>query len=253
MIEELGCLKELRGALKICKLEQVRDREEAEKAKLRDKRMNKLVFEWSDDEGNSGVNNEDVLEGLQPHPDIRSLTIKGYRGESISICGLSSLVEFEIDSCDELRYLSGEFHGFTSLRVLRISSCSKLASIPGIQHCTALVELDIRYCHELTSIPGDFRELKYSLKELIVNGCKLGALPSGLQCCASLERLVIIDWSELIHISDLQELSSLRSLTISSCDKLISIDWHGLRQLPSLGHLTIIGCRSLSVSQRMIA
>jgi hypothetical protein len=64
-------LNELRGALKICKLEQVRDREEAEMAKLRGKRMNKLVLKWSL-EGNSNVNNEYVLEGLQPHPDIRS-------------------------------------------------------------------------------------------------------------------------------------------------------------------------------------
>jgi len=354
MVEELGCLKELRGALKICKLEQVRDREEAEKAELSGKRMNKLVFEWSDDEGNSSVNSEDVLEGLQPHPDIRSLTIEGYGGEnfsswilqlnnltvlrlkgcsknrqlptlgclprlkilgigrmpnvkcignefyssssgseavlfpalkeltlmymdgleewmvpggegdqvfpclerlsiwmcgklkSIPICGLSSLVKFDIGFCAELRYFSGEFRGFTSLQILEIRWCSKLASIPSIQHCTALVQLMIGHCRELMSIPGDFRELKYSLKELMVDGCKLGALPSGLQCCASLERLVINDWSELIHISDLQELSSLRSLTIKSCDKLISIDWHGLRQLPSLVHLTISRCRSLS-------
>uniref|UniRef100_A0A2K1XNJ9 Disease resistance protein RGA3 n=1 Tax=Populus trichocarpa TaxID=3694 RepID=A0A2K1XNJ9_POPTR len=354
MVEELGCLKELRGALKICKLEQVRDREEAEKAELSGKRMNKLVFEWSDDEGTSSVNSEDVLEGLQPHPDIRSLTIEGYGGEnfsswilqlnnltvlrlkgcsknrqlptlgclprlkileigrmpnvkcignefyssssgseavlfpalkeltlmymdgleewmvpggegdqvfpclerlsiwmcgklkSIPICGLSSLVKFDIGFCAELRYFSGEFRGFTSLQILEIRWCSKLASIPSIQHCTALVQLMIGHCRELMSIPGDFRELKYSLKELMVDGCKLGALPSGLQCCASLERLVINDWSELIHISDLQELSSLRSLTIKSCDKLISIDWHGLRQLPSLVHLTIRRCRSLS-------
>jgi len=332
----------------------VRDREEAEKAELSGKRMNKLVFEWSDDEGTSSVNSEDVLEGLQPHPDIRSLTIEGYGGEnfsswilqlnnltvlrlkgcsknrqlptlgclprlkileigrmpnvkcignefyssssgseavlfpalkeltlmymdgleewmvpggegdqvfpclerlsiwmcgklkSIPICGLSSLVKFDIGFCAELRYFSGEFRGFTSLQILEIRWCSKLASIPSIQHCTALVQLMIGHCRELMSIPGDFRELKYSLKELMVDGCKLGALPSGLQCCASLERLVINDWSELIHISDLQELSSLRSLTIKSCDKLISIDWHGLRQLPSLVHLTIRRCRSLS-------
>jgi Leucine-rich repeat (LRR) protein len=351
MVEELGCLNELRGALKICKLEQVRDIEEAEKAKLREKIMNKLVFEWSD-ESNSSVNNEDALEGLQPHPDIKSLEIKGYGGEyftswilqlnnlmelslkdcskcrqlptlgclprlkilkmsgmpnvkfignefyssssgsaavpfpalkeltlwgmdgleewmvpggevvavfpcleelsigscgkleSISIRGLSSLVEFEISGCDELRYLSGEFHGFTSLRVLSIHRCSKLASIPSVQHCTALVELSIWMCHELISIPGDFRELN-SLKELFVSGCKFKALPSGLQCCASLEVLAIHGWSELIHISDLQELSSLRRLGIRGCDKLISIDWHGLRQLPSLVELGINRCRSL--------
>jgi len=353
MVEELGCLKELRGALKICKLEQVRDREEAEKAELSGKRMNKLVFEWSDDEGNSSVNSEDVLEGLQPHPDIRSLKIKGYGGEdfsswilqlnnltvlrlngcsklrqlptlgclprlkilqikgmgtvqcigkefyssssdsaavlfpalkeltlhgmdgleelmlpggevvavfpclemltiwmcgklkSISICRLSSLVKFEIGSCHELRFLSGEFDGFTSLQILEISRCPKLASIPSVQHCTALVELGIYWCCESISIPGDFRDLN-SLKKLRVNGCKMGALPSELQCCASLEELSIIKWSELIHSIDFQELSSLRTLLIRGCDKLNSIDWHGLRQLRSLVELEITACPSLS-------
>jgi len=355
MVEELGCLKELRGALKICKLEQVRDREEAEKAELSVKRMNKLVFEWSHYERNSSVNSEDVLEGLQPHPDIRSLEIEGYGGEyfpswmstillnnlmelrlkgcskcrqlptlgclprlkileirgmpnvkcignefyssgdsapilfpalkeltlsgmdsleewmvpggegdqvfrcleelciegcgklkSIPICGRSSLVRFDISECDELRYLSGEFHGFTSLQYLRIMDCSKLASIPSVEHCTALVDLNIWSCWELISIPGDFGDLKYSLKELMVDGCKLGALPSGLQCCASLELLYIINWSELIHINELKELSSLQGLIIQSCGKLISIDWHGLRQLRSLVELQIIACPSLS-------
>ncbi|KAI5563650.1 hypothetical protein BDE02_14G005200 [Populus trichocarpa] len=355
MVEELGCLNELRGELQISKLEQVRDREEAEKAKLLEKRMNKLVFEWSDDEGNSNVDNEYVLEGLQPHLDIRSLTIEGYGGEyfpswmstlqlnnmtglrlngcsmlrqlptlgclprlkilkirgmpnvkcignefyssssgsaavlfpalkelalrgmdgleewmvpggegdqvfpflevlriqrcgklkSIPICRLSSLVEFEIDGCDELRYLSGEFHDFTSLQILRIQRCSKLESIPSVQRCTALVQLIIGGCRELISIPGDFEELKYSLDSLVITGCKLGALPSGLQCCASLEELRVMDCSELIRISNLQELSSLRSLWILGCDKLISIDWHGLRQSPSLVDLAIATCPSL--------
>ncbi|XP_061961697.1 disease resistance protein RGA2-like [Populus nigra] len=356
MVEELGCLKKLRGALKICKLEQVRDREEAEKAELSGKGMNKLVFEWSYDEGNGSVNSEDVLEGLQPHPDLRSLEIKGYKGEnfsswmstillnnlmelrlkdcskcrqlptlgclprlkilemsgmpnvkcigkkfyssssgsaavlfqalkelalssmggleewvvpggeavavfprleklsirqcrkleSIPRCRLSSLVEFDIRGCDELRYFSGEFDGFKSLQILKIFECPKLESIPSVQRCTALVQLIIGDCRELISIPGDFRELKYSLKELIVNGCKLGALPSGLQCCASLEELRIIDCGELIHINDLQELSSLRRLWIRGCDKLISIDWHGLRQLRSLVYLSIATCPRLS-------
>jgi hypothetical protein len=74
----------------------------------------------------------------------------------------------------------------------------------------------------------------------------MGALPSELQCCASLEELRIEYCKELIHISDLQELSSLRRLVIRGCDKLISFDWHGLRQLPSLVLLEISGCRSLS-------
>jgi hypothetical protein len=108
------------------------------------------------------------------------------------------------------------------------------------------VELSIRGCRELISIPGDFRELKYSLKKLEIWGCKLGALPSGLQCCASLEKLQIGDCRELIHINDLQELSSLQELVIRYCEKLISFDWHGLRQLRSLVYLEITACHSLS-------
>jgi hypothetical protein len=186
-------------------------------------------------------------EGDQVFPCLEKLSIEWCgKLESIPICRLSSLVEFGIYVCDELRYLSGEFHGFKSLQILRIQRCPKLASIPSVQHCTALVELCILLCSESISIPSDFRELKYSLKRLDIWGCKMGALPSGLQCCASLEVLDIINWSELIHISDLQELSSLRRLKIRGCDKLISFDWHGLRQLPSLVDLAITTCPSLS-------
>ncbi|KAB5526504.1 hypothetical protein DKX38_020351 [Salix brachista] len=51
MVEELGCLNELKGELDIYNLGQVRDKEEAGKAKLREKRMDKLVLEWSDEGG----------------------------------------------------------------------------------------------------------------------------------------------------------------------------------------------------------
>ncbi|KAF9668585.1 hypothetical protein SADUNF_Sadunf14G0019000 [Salix dunnii] len=106
----------------------------------------------------------------------------------------------------------------------KIEECEMLESIPSIQCCTSLAKLIIYDCPKLTSIPGDFRELKYSLKKLMIDGCKLEALPNGLQCYKSLKELVIWNCGELIHINDLQELSSLRLLWISLCDKLISID-----------------------------
>ncbi|KAF9670816.1 hypothetical protein SADUNF_Sadunf13G0108100 [Salix dunnii] len=186
-------------------------------------------------------------EGNQVFPCLEKLSIKRCgKLKSIPIWGLSSLVEFGIESCRELRYLSGEFQGFTSLQLLRIKDCEKLESIPSVQHCTSLVELNIWFCSELITILGDFREMKSSLKKLIIDNCKLGALPNGLQCCASLEELEIKHCGELIHINDLQELSSLRILRIDNCGKLISIDWLGLRQLHSLVRLTIIRCQRLS-------
>ena len=186
-------------------------------------------------------------EGDQVFPCLEKLCIEGCgKMKSIPICHPSSLVQFVIRKCDELRYLCGEFHGITSLRILMIINCEKLASIPSVQHSAALVELIIWNCPELISIPGDFRELKYSLKKLFIYRCKMGALPSGLQCCASLEELRIENCKELIHIGDLQELSWLRSLVIKGCDELISFDWHALRQLRSLVQLEISWCRSLS-------
>nr|TKR99373.1 hypothetical protein D5086_0000193750 [Populus alba] len=192
-------------------------------------------------------------EGDQVFPCLEKLSIEWCgKLRSIPICGLSSLVEFEIAGCEELRYLSGmnticwKPRSTLLAPLLSIEGCPKLASIPSVQHYTALVKLDIDGCPELISIPGDFRELKYSLKILSMYNLKLGALSSGLQCCTSLEELYIWDCRELIHISDLQELSSLRILEIRGCDKISSIDWHGLRQLPSLVYLEISGCRSLS-------
>ncbi|KAF9670791.1 hypothetical protein SADUNF_Sadunf13G0105500 [Salix dunnii] len=91
------------------------------------------------------------------------------------------------------------------------------------------------WCSELITIPGGFRELKSSLKKLIISNCKLGALASGLQCCASLEEFVIWHWGELIHMNDLQELSSLRRLSINRYDKFIKEDCMGnLTQLREL-------------------
>ena len=121
-------------------------------------------------------------EGDQVFPCLEKLCIEGCgKLKSIPICHPSSLVHFVIRKCDELRYLCGEFHGFTSLRILMIINCEKLASIPSVQHSTALVELIIWNCPELISIPGDFQQLKYSLKKLFIYRCKIGALPSELQ------------------------------------------------------------------------
>jgi hypothetical protein len=96
-------------------------------------------------------------EGDQVFPCLEKLSIwRCGKLKSVLICRLSSLVEFEIEDCDEPRCSCGEFHGFTSLQFLRIRWCKKLTSIPSVQHCTALVELKIDCCPELILIPGDF-------------------------------------------------------------------------------------------------
>ncbi|KAG5244710.1 Fom-2 family protein [Salix suchowensis] len=172
------------------------------------------------------------------HDLVHDLALQVSKSETLNVEASS-----KIEGASHIRHLNLISCG----DLLRIKGCEKLESIPSVQHCTSLVELKIQWCSELISIPGNFRELKYSLKKFVIDSCKLGALPSGLQCCTSLEELWIWDCRELIHINDLQELSSLRRLWIYGCHKLISIDWHGLRQLRSLVFLEIRRCGSLSV------
>ncbi|XP_047978576.1 putative disease resistance protein RGA3 [Salvia hispanica] len=80
-IEEVGSLKNLKGTLVIRNLEMVRDKEEALKANMFQKpNLFDLVFQW--DKGREDeTNDESVLEGLQPHANLKKLEIVGFKGK----------------------------------------------------------------------------------------------------------------------------------------------------------------------------
>jgi hypothetical protein len=78
-IKELGCLNQLRGELDIYNLEYVRDKEEARSANLATKaKIYKLGFYWNNYRENDN-NDEEVLEGLQPHQNLKSLKSNGIK------------------------------------------------------------------------------------------------------------------------------------------------------------------------------
>ncbi|XP_030940191.1 disease resistance protein RGA2-like [Quercus lobata] len=83
-IKELGCLNQLRGELDIYNLEYVRDKKEARSASLAKKtKIFKLGFHWSSNFGrvkDFSDNEEEVLEGLQPHQNLKSLTVERFKG-----------------------------------------------------------------------------------------------------------------------------------------------------------------------------
>lgn len=81
----------------------MRDAEEAKSANLKEKHLHVLGLFWGDDNGNMGLENdteslhstgsslgddsdarsrevEDILECLEPHPNLKKLFIKGYPG-----------------------------------------------------------------------------------------------------------------------------------------------------------------------------
>ncbi|GKV08536.1 hypothetical protein SLEP1_g20150 [Rubroshorea leprosula] len=111
-VGELKYLNQLRGKLKLCKLELV-SQPEASEAKLEEKgELIELQFVWNKNRANT---NQDmgVLEGLRPHSNLKSLTIENYRGGNCpswmmkDVSGshasfqLNRLVKLELIDCDE--------------------------------------------------------------------------------------------------------------------------------------------------------
>ncbi|KAK4724379.1 hypothetical protein R3W88_027158 [Solanum pinnatisectum] len=78
-IEELGHLKNLRGELTIKHLQLVVNKEEARIAYLQEKsNIYKLAYLWSHDESEDcEINDEHVLDGLQPHPNLKTFNRSG--------------------------------------------------------------------------------------------------------------------------------------------------------------------------------
>ncbi|KAK1613414.1 hypothetical protein QYE76_037087 [Lolium multiflorum] len=77
-LEELGNLSNLGGELRVCNLERVSTKEEASKANLALKRnLKKLVLVWGREQLGA---DDDVVDGLQPHYNLRELGIEDHGG-----------------------------------------------------------------------------------------------------------------------------------------------------------------------------
>ncbi|KAF2319251.1 hypothetical protein GH714_014227 [Hevea brasiliensis] len=117
-IEELECLNQLSGELEISYLEEVRNKEEAKKSNLQGKTKLKALhfrwrFEWNF-ERESNSNDEEVLEGLEPHSNIERIKVENYSGkkfplwlygmkilsEDDSFTVFDNLVELVLEKCE---------------------------------------------------------------------------------------------------------------------------------------------------------
>ncbi|KAK4724503.1 hypothetical protein R3W88_027282 [Solanum pinnatisectum] len=104
-IEELGHLKNLRGKLRINGLQLVHNREEARTTYLREKlNIYKLAYLWSHKESKGcTINDQYVLDGLQPHPNLKTLEVKNYLGTRFSSWfseeSLPNLVKLKLSGC----------------------------------------------------------------------------------------------------------------------------------------------------------
>ncbi|XP_072965423.1 disease resistance protein RGA2-like [Typha angustifolia] len=153
-INQLKNLNELRGSLNISNLDNVKSKDEAIEANLKDKKhLESLSLEWKNHHGRDcGKMNLDmeVLEGLQPHSDLINLSIKGYTSPRYPNWLLRR-------GCIE------------KLRSFKLISCTLLEDLPPMN------KLFLR-CDELEiwDLPNlrTFPLLPQSLQSLVVDGCR---------------------------------------------------------------------------------
>ncbi|XP_047960875.1 disease resistance protein RGA2-like [Salvia hispanica] len=276
-IEELGSLDNLER-LSIQNLEKVADIEEAKKAKLSEKqRLSTLELEWAEngegerkDESLKNKRERDdeavaVLEGLEPHQELKVLKIAGFKGERLPSWiverRLDRLIEITLSSCQEFEEIPtlGQLPNLKFLSLSKLSSVRSINSLfcwtgnsdevifPSLESLLLLNMADLsersqtEFSNEVKVFPR--------LKSLKIHHCyRLEYLPNWLfRKTHSVSQLDIKHCPMLRALPDgLHALDSLEQLTIRGCRNLKSIAYpSGGRSFPSLRSLEIHDCHEL--------
>ncbi|XP_057448851.1 putative disease resistance RPP13-like protein 1 [Lotus japonicus] len=222
-IKELGGLSNLGGSLTIEKLENVENGSEALEARMMDKKhIQDLVLKWSlDVEDCKDSNTElDILCKLEPHQDLESLFIIGYRGT---------------------RYPDWvgrpAFHNMTSIKV---SDCKNCFTLPSLGHLPSLKHLSISNWKMLETIDTSF----FNNDTTNNDGCSLLTVVP----FPSLKSLTFEDmpcWEVWSCSEQPRAFPKLKRLRIVNCPKLkgdLPSD------LPALEKLRIQDCKQLACS-----
>ncbi|KZV39563.1 hypothetical protein F511_31395 [Dorcoceras hygrometricum] len=216
-IDELGYLKNLQGKLTICNLEEVKSKEESMRACLMEKqKMENLRFVWSESSRESNNNDCEVLEGLQPHPNLKHLAIENFAGDHFPSWTMNMTVEPGIS-----------LHKLIKI-VLR--SCEKCEEIPTLGHLPLLKILKVEGLQNVRSIgPSFYIPHQYCDDESSRYGVPFPALERfQLRAMDNLR-----EWIEAPNIGA-TAFPKLQYLEISSCNSLLMTPAHEFSSLKEL-------------------
>ncbi|KAM2495670.1 hypothetical protein ACFX1W_035625 [Malus domestica] len=253
-IEELVGLNHLKGELAIYDLEHVRDGEEAKKSNLVGKRnIHNLSLVWGEEMKPCNNSEDDVLQGLQPHPNLEILEICNFMGaqfpswkpynnlkkirllqcdvcEEASMLGhLPSLMHLEFNTMHNLKRLGVEFYGYNgvddAIKTKGLFPALKTFRICAFLNTIEWIEPPVRKEEQITVFP--------CLEELELVECpQMRNFPNQF---SSLRKLKMSFCHELSDLTSLVEkCTSLQNLEISRCDKLRSLSLFGLISIRKL-------------------
>ncbi|KAL3354846.1 hypothetical protein AABB24_019104 [Solanum stoloniferum] len=264
-MEDLGEAQNLYGSLSVVELQNVVNRREAVKAKMREKNhVDKLSLEWSESSSADNSQTErDILDELSPHKNIKEVEITGYRG-----------TKFPNWLADPL---------FLKLVKLSLSYCKDCYSLPALGELPFLKFLSIRGMHGITEVTEEFygswsskkpfnclEKLEFidmpewkqwhvlgsgefpTLENLSIKNCPELSLetPIQLSCLKSFEVIgspmvgVVFDDTELFR-SQLEGMKQIEELDISDCNSLTSFPFSILPT--TLKRIRISGCQKLKL------
>ncbi|KAJ8625774.1 hypothetical protein MRB53_034304 [Persea americana] len=215
-IEELKSLNQLSGHIHIEGLDNIRNGVSAREANLKAKQyLSALELSWSvvDTAADIEENSEEVIENLEPHPNLKKLIVNSYIGLKFPgwMMILTNLVDIKLSGCKRCEHLPPlwELPRLESLDMYELSDLKYIVEFDGDHNC---------------------KDVFPSLKRL-----HLSRMPN------------LEEWSSQATNGGRQGkdrdqqviLKSLCDLRISDCPKLIQLSW--LRLLPSIEHLEIEG------------
>ncbi|XP_017983153.1 PREDICTED: putative disease resistance RPP13-like protein 1 [Theobroma cacao] len=252
-ISELGELQQLRGRLTIVNLQNVANPRDALEAKFKDKEhLTELVLKWS---GHtlSTSNERDVLSMLQPHINLKKLSIESYGGTKfpdwLGDCSFSNIVSLRLSHCKYCFFLPplGQLPSLKSLFIIGLDAVERVG-VEFYRNSSSTIKpfrcLEVLWFERMLEwqewLPSE-QDAEGGhfpcLRELHIRKCpKLsGMMPNYLP---SLRKLMIIDCRQIMV--SLPQAPTIYELHLGYSNKVLLKN-----ALPGLHEFTIRGCNTI--------
>ncbi|KAJ8643378.1 hypothetical protein MRB53_005126 [Persea americana] len=245
-IDELQDLN-LRGSINIQNLQDVLDPLDADKVGLGERhKLSSLGLSWKDSHDSTAAENENcerVIDSLQPHSNLQSLSIENYMGSRfphwLMHLKVPNLIKISLISCRRCEILPpfSQLRHLKDLTIQDMPDLEKWSSDERSQTLPHIKRLEIRNCPKLTQMPH-----LPSVEDLKLMGCN-EMLLMPVMACTAITKLWIGGFPGMISFPEglLKNLTLIKELYIQDCPKLKSLS-KDVHDLPAIGELLLSNC-----------